>query len=596
MSVHADRLTALRHELARRGLHGFVVPLTDEHMSEYIGGYAQRLTWLTGYDGSAGTAVVLEGEAAIFVDGRYTLQVREQVSADDWSYQPVPEVTVAAWLKEHAPDDCRIGYDAWLHGKSWVETTRTALEGRGRDLVAVADNPIDALWDDQPGPSAEPAIVHSDELAGQSSSAKLKAIAEWLSDEQLDTVVLTMLDSIAWTFNIRGSDVSRTPVVLAYALVHADASADLFVEPDKIGDNVAAHLGEAVRLHPRSAFTDALAALKGRRIAADPDRAVAAIFERLEQAGASIYEARDPVVLAKAIKNAVEIDGAIAAHVRDGFAVARFLHWIDTVAAEGLPDELTAAARLEAFRRDTGMLRDLAFDTIAGAGPNGAIVHYRATSTTTRRIEPGTLLLVDSGGQYPDGTTDITRTIAIGEPTAEMRDRFTRVLKGHIALARAVFPRGTRGHQLDTMARQFLWEAGLDFVHGTGHGVGSYLAVHEGPQRINYLSSHSKIDEPLHAGMIVSNEPGYYKAGAYGIRIENLMLVEPRELPGADKRLLGFRTLTLAPIDRRLVDPSMLTATERGWLNDYHGRVRAEIGALLPDAIQRWFEAATAPI
>jgi Xaa-Pro aminopeptidase len=596
MSSYADRLAALRDELARRRLDGFVVPLTDEHMSEYVGAYAQRLAWLTGFEGSAGSAVVLSEEAAIFVDGRYTLQVREQVSADQWSYESVPDTSISAWLKAHAPEGGRIGYDPWLHTKGWVDAAKKALAARGAELVAVETNPIDAVWSDRPLPSDARVVVQPDEFAGQTAAAKRQDIAEWLEKEGADAVVLSALDSIAWAFNVRGADVSRTPVALAYALIGANATADLFVDRDKVDETVAAHLGNAVRLHPRGAFAGALDGFKGHQVVVDPDRAVAAIFDRLNAAGATIVEARDPVVLPKAIKNAAEIAGTVAAHVRDGAAVTRFLHWVDTVAAQGGQDELTAAARLEAFRAETGALKDLSFDTISGAGPNGAVVHYRVSEKTVRPIEPGSLYLVDSGGQYADGTTDITRTVAIGQPTAEMKDRFTRVLKGHIALARAIFPQGTRGTQLDTLARQYLWEVGLDYAHGTGHGVGSYLSVHEGPQRIATPTGQPGGDEPLRAGMILSNEPGYYKTGAYGIRIENLVLVEDRMVEGAEKPLLGFRTLTLAPIDRRLVDLAMLSPAERAWLDAYHARVRAEIGPLVPAEVKAWLDQATGPL
>ncbi|WP_019831408.1 aminopeptidase P family protein [Sphingomonas sp. PR090111-T3T-6A] len=597
MSTYADRLAALRDELARRRLDGFVVPLTDEHMSEYVGAYAQRLAWLTGFEGSAGSAVVLSEEAAIFVDGRYTLQVREQVSADQWSYQSVPETSVSSWLKEHAPQGGRIGYDPWLHTKGWVEAAKKALASRGAELVAVETNPIDAVWADRPAPSDARLVVQPDALSGQSAAAKRQDVADWLTKEGADAVVLSALDSIAWAFNVRGTDVSRTPVALAYALLKADATAELFVDPDKVDDAVATHLGNAVHVRPRDAFAGALASLAGQRVMVDPERAVAAIFDSLAEAGAKISEKRDPVVLPKAIKNAVEIAGTKAAHVRDGAAVTRFLHWVDTVAANGGEDELTAAAKLEAFRDETGALKDLSFDTISGSGPNGAVVHYRVSEKTVRPIEQGTLYLIDSGGQYEDGTTDITRTVPIGTPTAEMKDRFTRVLKGHIALARAIFPKGTRGTQLDTLARQYLWQAGLDYAHGTGHGVGSYLSVHEGPQRIATPGSgQAGGDEPLRAGMILSNEPGYYKTGGYGIRIENLVLVEEQAIEGAEKAMLGFQSLTLAPIDRRLVELSMLSPEEREWLDAYHARVLREIGPLVPADVRGWLEQATAPL
>lgn len=597
MSIHAERLAALRAELARRRLDGFVVPLTDEHLSEYIGSYAQRLAWLTGFEGSAGTGVVLRDEAAIFVDGRYTLQVREQVSADDWQYESIPGTSVAAWLKARAPDGARIGYDPWLHTTEWVAKARAALAARGGELVAVADNPLDAIWNDRPAPSDAVLAVQPDALSGRGSAAKRQDIADWLDAQGADAAVLSALDSVAWTFNVRGADVARTPVALAYAVVRADATAELFVDPEKIDEAVARHLGNGVTVRPRGAFAEALGGLGGLRVAADPERAVAAIFERLGAAGATIVEARDPTVLPRAIKNPVEIAGSVAAHLRDAAAVTRFLHWVATVAAAGGEDELSAQAKLQAFREETGQLRDLSFDTISGSGPNGAIVHYRASEKTVRPIAAGTLYLVDSGGQYQDGTTDITRTLAIGTPTAEMRDRFTRVLKGHIALATALFPEGTRGTQLDTLARQYLWAAGLDYAHGTGHGVGSYLSVHEGPQRISPPGgAQSGGDEPLKAGMILSNEPGYYKTGAYGIRIENLVLVAPRTAEGAEKPLLGFDTLTLAPIDRTLIDTALLSPAERAWIDAYHARVAAEVGPLVPADVRGWLEAQCAPL
>jgi len=597
MSTYADRLQALREELARRRLDGFVVPLTDEHMSEYVGAYAQRLAWLTGFQGSAGTAAVLPAEAAIFVDGRYTLQVREQVSADQWSYQSVPQTSVAQWLSEHAPDGARIGYDPWLHTKTWVEQATKALAEKGAELVAVDTNPVDAVWPDRPQPSNARLVVQPDNLAGRSSANKRQEIADWLGAKKADATILSALDSIAWVFNVRGQDVERTPVALAYALVNADGTADLFVAPDKVGDEVAQHLGNAVRLHPRDAFAGHLAALQGKRIAVDPERAVSAIFATLGAAGATVIELRDPAVLPKAVKNVAEIAGHDAAQKRDAAALTRFLHWLSVEAPKGDIDELGAAAKLQAFREATGALKDLSFDTISGAGPNGAVVHYRVTPETNRKLEPGSLYLVDSGGQYQDGTTDVTRTVAIGTPTAEMRDRFTRVLKGHIALARIIFPQGTRGSQLDTLARQYLWAAGLDYAHGTGHGVGSFLAVHEGPQRIAPGGSgFAGGDEPLQAGMILSNEPGYYKTGEYGIRIENLVLVEPREVPGAEKKLLGFRTLTFAPLDRRLIDLGLMTPEEQAWVDDYHAQVAALVRPQLDGEAAEWLQAETAPL
>jgi Xaa-Pro aminopeptidase len=597
MSSYADRLKALREQLKADRLDGFVVPLTDEHMSEYVGSYAQRLAWLTGFKGSAGAAVVLPEEAAIFVDGRYTLQVRQQVSATEWSYQSVPETSTTQWLEEHAPEGARIGYDPWLHTRDWVKKARDALAGRGAELVPINRNPIDQVWTDRPEASKAHLVVQPDRYAGKSAAEKRTEVGDWLAQHKADAAVLSALDSIAWAFNIRGADVTHTPVALAYALVHADGTADLFVAGEKIDSEVRQHLGNGVRLHERAEFESALSDLKGKTVVVDPERAVAAIFDTLEKAEAKILALRDPVVLPKAVKNPVEIAGQKAAQERDGAAIARFLRWIDEEAPKGEVDELKASDHLEALRRENPELRDLSFDSISGAGPNGAIVHYKSSEKTNRKLETGTLYLIDSGGQYVDGTTDITRTVPIGEPTAEMRDRFTRVLKGHIAVATALFPKGTRGSQLDSFARRPLWEAGLDYAHGTGHGVGSFLAVHEGPQRIAPVgSSQSGGDEPLVAGMILSNEPGYYKTGEYGIRIENLVLVVERAVEGAEKEMLGFETLTFAPIDKRLIDVEMLEPEELIWLNCYHAHVLAKIGPNLKGEDLEWLQAACAPI
>ncbi|MBU3076578.1 aminopeptidase P family protein [Sphingomonas quercus] len=597
MSTYEDRLKALRAELARRRLDGFVVPLTDEHMSEYVGAYAQRLAWLTGFEGSAGSAVVLPEDAAIFVDGRYTLQVREQVDSRHWQYQSVPDTSIAKWLEANAAAGARIGYDPWLHTRGWVEAARAALAGKGAELVAVETNPIDAVWPDHPAPSDARLIVHPDALAGRSAAEKRQDIAEWLGKAGADATVLSALDSIAWAFNVRGADVDRTPVALAYAIVHADGTADLFVDAAKIGDDVRQHLGNAVRIANRAAFPAALEALAGKTVMVDPERAVAAIFEALAAGGAQIRAERDPTVLPKAIKNPAEIAGHKAAQARDGAALVRFLHWLSIEAPKGGLTELSAAARLRELRDETRLLRDLSFDTISAAGPHAAIPHYRVSEASDLPLRLDEIYLVDSGGQYQDGTTDVTRTIIVGTPSDEMKDRFTRVLKGHIAIATARFPAGTRGSQLDSLARQYLWAAGLDYAHGTGHGVGAFLSVHEGPQRISPAgSSQSGGDEPLRAGMILSNEPGYYKAGEYGIRIENLVLVVDRPVDGQEKPVLGFETLTFAPIDRALIAPGLLNEMERAWLDDYHADVRARIGPLLPEETRQWLDAVTAPI
>lgn len=594
---HHARLAALRAELARVGLDGFIVPLTDQHLSEYVGSYAQRLEWLTGFAGSAGSAVVLADKAAMFTDGRYTLQVRSQVSGDDYSYQPVPETSPAKWIAAEAKDGARIGYDPWLTTRDWLTAATPVLAARGITLVPVTANPVDAVWSDRPEPSRAVVTVQPDNFSGRSSADKRGEIAEWLTANKADAAVIAALDSVAWLFNLRGSDVERTPVGLAFALARSDGTADLFVDEDKLTPEVKQHLGNGVRTFPYADLAKHLGEMKDKVVAVDPERSVAAIFEALDAAGARVWRVRDPVVLPKAIKNGVEIAGHEAAQARDGAALSRFLRWVESEAPKGGLDELSAARRLYALREESGLLKDLSFDTISGAGPNGAIVHYRASEATNRKLEMDSLYLVDSGGQYADGTTDVTRTVVVGEPSAEMRDRFTRVLKGHIAIATALFPKGTRGSQLDSFARRPLWDVGLDYAHGTGHGVGSFLSVHEGPQRISPVgSSQSGGDEPLHAGMILSNEPGYYKSGEYGIRIENLVLVEERAVPGAEKPMLGFRTLTFAPIDRRLIDVAMLSAAERKWVDDYHAEVRAKIGPGLTGDDRAWLEAACAPL
>ena len=586
---HSARLAALRAELAAQGLDGFVVPLTDEHMSEYVGDYAQRLGWLTGFGGSAGSAVVLGDKAAIFTDGRYTLQVREQVSGEDYAYIPVPQDSVAGWLGRETAAGQRIGYDPWLHTRQQVADMTAALADCEAELVAVTANPIDAVWTDRPAPSPASLSVQDDAVAGESSAAKRARIGEWLAEQRADAVVLSALDSIAWALNVRGSDVAHTPVALSYAIVHADGETDLFVAPEKITPEVRAHLGNAVRLHERAAFEGYLTGFAGKRVVADPERAVAAIAQALEAGGAKVLALRDPVVLTKAIKNSAEVAGHRAASVRDGAAMVKFLRWVESECPKGEQTELSAAARLLACREATGLLKDTSFSTISATGAHGASPHYHVTEESNAAIELGQLFLIDSGGQYQDGTTDITRVMPIGQPSDEMRDRFTRVLKGHIGLATAVFPDGTLGGHLDSLARRPLWEVGLDYAHGTGHGVGAYLSVHEGPQRIaapNYPGGAAM--EPLRAGMMLSNEPGYYKAGEYGIRIENLVLVEPRAIAGADRDMLGFETLTLCPIERTLIVPELLTAAERNWLNAYHARVAQVLAPELEGADRDW--------
>ncbi|WP_404479773.1 aminopeptidase P family protein [Novosphingobium sp. BL-52-GroH] len=604
MNTHEARLDALRKELKARGLDGFVIPISDEHMSEYVGGYAQRLEWLTGFGGSAGTAVVLTDPtlipaAAMFVDGRYTLQVRDQVDGRLYAYEGVPQTTIAAWLGTHAPAGAKIGYDAWLHGSTWAQGVEKALAAKGGALVAVAGNPVDAVWQDRPAPSPAPALVHPDRFTGQSSEAKRAAVSEWLASRNLDAVVITALDSIAWLLNIRGTDVERTPVALSYVIARSNGTADLFIAPEKVTDELRRHLGNAVSIRPRDAFVAGLRDLAGKRVAVDPERAVSAIFTELRNAHTTVVEERDPTVLPKAVKNPVEQQGQRDAQARDGAAVSRFLHWLAVEAPKGEVTEMSAADRLQACRQDCGDLRDLSFDTISGAGPNGAIVHYRVSEETNRTLQPNSVYLVDSGGQYPDGTTDITRTVWVGPdaPGPEVKDRFTRVLKGHIAIAMAVFPKGTAGSQLDVLARFALWQAGLDYAHGTGHGVGSFLSVHEGPQRIaKSAGGQAGTDQALLPGMIVSNEPGYYKTGEYGIRIENLVLVEPRSIDGSDGEYFGFETLTHVPIERHLVDMALLTKAEIAWWNAYHARVLQIVGPQLEGPAKAWLEAQCASL
>ncbi len=604
MNTHEARLDALRQELKSRGLDGFVIPISDEHMSEYVGAYAQRLAWLTGFGGSAGTAVVLTDPAlspaaAMFVDGRYTLQVREQVDGKAYAYESVPQTSPALWLGANAPKGAKIGYDAWLHGSKWVEAAKAALARNGGTLVAVDGNPIDAVWADQPEPSADPALVHDDGLAGETSKAKRAAVSEWLTARGLDATVISALDSIAWLLNVRGTDVKRTPVALSYVVAHADGTADFYIADEKVTPALRQHLGNAVRIQPRDAFVAGLGKLAGKRVSVDPDNAVAAVFEALRTVGATIIEERDPTILPKAVKNPIEQQGHRKAQAIDGVAVTRFLHWLSLEGPKGEVTELSAAAKLLEFRQLCGDLHDLSFDTISGAGPNGASPHYSVSEESSLTLAPESVYLFDSGGQYPYGTTDITRTVWIGNgaPLAEVKDRFTRVLKGTMAIDRAVFPKGTNGGQLDVLARQFLWQVGLDFAHGTGHGVGSFLSVHEGPQRIGKpAGGQTGTSQELLAGMILSDEPGYYKAGEYGIRIENLVLVEPRAFAGADGEYFGFETLTLAPIERRLVDTDLLTRDETAWWNAYHAKVLEVIGPQLDGEVKSWLEEQCQPL
>jgi Xaa-Pro aminopeptidase len=589
------RLPALRGECARRGLAGFIVPRADEHQGEYVAARAERLAWLTGFSGSAGLAVVLSEKAAIFVDGRYTLQVTQEVDTDSFEPLHLTERPPGEWIAANLGVEETLGYDPWLHTEDGVQRLRAACLKAGGSLVACTDNPLDAVWRDQPPPPIAPVVAHELRHAGRSSADKRRDLGDGLAADKVDAAVLTAPASIAWLLNIRGGDVPHTPLPLSFAVLHRDGTVELFIDRRKLVPGLEAHLGNQVSVAPPEALVATLERLgqAGARVRADPASAAAWVFDRLEAAGADVVRGADPCALPKACKNAVELAGTRAAHVRDGAAVTRFLAWLAGAAARGDLTEIDAAERLLAFRRENEEFRDLSFATISGAGPNGAIVHYRVSAESNRRLHAGDLYLVDSGAQYLDGTTDVTRTVAIGEPTAEMRDRFTRVLKGHIAIATARFPAGTTGSQLDTLARQALWQAGLDYDHGTGHGVGSYLGVHEGPQRISKLPN----SVALRPGMIVSNEPGYYKTGAYGIRIENLVAVTEVPRPAAaDRDLYGFETLTLAPIDCRLVTPELLSEDEIAWLDRYHARVRDGLAALVDGDTAAWLDDATRPL
>ncbi len=590
---YPDRLAALRAVLLERGLDGFVVPHADAHQNEFLPPDAERLAWLTGFNGSAGVAVVLRDQAAIFVDGRYTLQVRDQVDEALYSFHHLVDEPVAGWLGAVLSKGTQLGFDPWLHTQAQKERLEQAVVAAGAKFVPVANNPMDSVWSDQPAPPAAPVVPHEARFAGRPSAEKRADLSASLRESGLDAVVLTQPDSIAWLLNVRGDDVDHTPLPLSFAIVYAEQELDWFVAPEKLSDGLREHLGTGVTIYVPEAFGAGLDGLAGKRVWVCPDSAAAWVFDRLFGANAYLSRGADPVTMSKAIKNETELAGSRAAHIRDGAALVGFLHWLSINAPAEAIHEISAAEKLAAFRAPGEHFRDLSFGTISGSGPNGAIVHYRVTSETNRELGPGELYLVDSGAQYLDGTTDVTRTLAIGAPSSEMRDRFTRVLKGHIALATLRFPPGTTGGHIDALARQALWKAGLDYDHGTGHGVGSYLGVHEGPHRISKVGANT----PLQPGMIVSNEPGFYKEGAYGIRIENLIAVtEATEIAGGERAMLGFETLTLAPIDRRLVDTALLTYEEQTWLNAYHIRVRDEIGPLVDEAAREWLKTVTAPL
>ncbi|GJD34291.1 aminopeptidase P family protein [Methylobacterium aerolatum] len=586
-----ERISALRAALREAGLDGFVVPRADEHQSEYVPPNAERLAWLTGFTGSAGTAVILAEAAALVVDGRYTLQAPAQVETGLVSVVPLAEQTPEAWIAAHLGRDKVLGYDPWLHTPDGVERLERAAAKAGGSLRALPENPIDACWAGRPKAPAGRVVSHPESLAGMTAADKLTRIRAALVPDSCDALVISDPHNLAWAFNLRGADVGHTPLALGYAILPREGPARLYLASGDIDPGLRVALEPIAVIAPRVDLEEGLAALAGARVRLDGASAAIALKERIESAGGTVDVGKDPITAMKAVKNAAEIAGTRAAHLRDGASVTRFLAWLDGAAEAGGLTEIAAVEALEDVRAEGGELRDVSFPTISGSGPNGAIVHYRVTRETDRTVRPGELFLIDSGAQYVDGTTDITRTVAVGTPDAEMRDRYTRVLQGHIAIARAVFPKGTTGAQIDAFARAPLWRAGLDFDHGTGHGVGVFLSVHEGPQRIAKAGPVA-----LEAGMILSDEPGYYATGRYGIRIENLVLVEPRAVAGGERPVLGFETLTLAPYDRRLIDTALLEPGERAWIDAYHARVREALTPLVDGPTRDWLERATAPL
>lgn len=590
-----DRVKRLRELMARAGLDAFLIPRADEHQGEYVAPCAERLSWVTGFTGSAGLAVVARSAAALFVDGRYVAQAPSQVDTRLFKVLQVPKEKPSDWLRDALAPDAVVGFDPWLHTAAFIEDLANALKPSRIRLKPIGKNLVDRIWvrARAPVPKA-PVVPHPLKYAGKAASQKVADLQAVLREQDQDAVVLTLPDSIAWLLNIRGADIAHNPVPLAFAIVPAVGKPELFIDPEKVGAEAKAHLAPVARVSKPAALEERIAALgkAGKRVRLDPATAAFWFFRRLKGGKARIARAADPCLLPKARKNAAEIKGARAAHKRDGAAMVRFLAWLDREASSGSVDEIAAARQLETLRSETQALKEISFDTISGSGPNGAIVHYRVTTATNRQLRPGELYLVDSGAQYLDGTTDVTRTVAIGKPTHEMRSRFSLVLKGHIAIATARFPAGVRGADLDPLARRAMWGAGLDFDHGTGHGVGSYLSVHEGPQSISARGMVA-----LQPGMIISNEPGYYKQGAYGIRIESLVVVtEPEPIAEGERDMMGFETLTLVPIDRRLVLADMLSPDELAWLNVYHQRVREAIGPELGPADCAWLEKATRPI
>ncbi|MBX2806029.1 MAG: aminopeptidase P family protein [Hyphomicrobiales bacterium] len=594
-SAHsAERLQSLRAALKRLSLTGFMLPRSDEFQNEFVAADAEQLLWLTGFSGSWGEAVILEDRAGLVIDGRYELQASKQIDVGAYDLININRSSLSKWLGEHLKAGDRLGYDPRLHTVSQVERLGKIVAAAKAELVAVEPNPLAELWTDRPASKLEPISLQPLEFAGVSANDKILDIQNKLVRSGSDAVVIGPLDSIAWLFNIRGRDLPHTPFVIAYAMIPAAGKARLFIDGRKLTSHIRHALSEvAIIAEPseRSAYLSELGKQKAV-VQLDSSSVSQWYLTQLKHAGATIRKERDPCTLPKARKNDAEVSGARAAHLRDGVAVSRFLAWFEKAALPDALDEISVARRLEEFRRESNLMRDISFDTIAAAGPNGAIVHYRPTFASNRKIEAGSLFLIDSGAQYNDGTTDLTRTLAVGTPTGEMRRHYTLVLKGHIALATARFPEKTRGSHIDAFARRPLWEAGLDFDHGTGHGVGSFLSVHEGPQSISRRDSAA-----LEAGMIVSNEPGFYREGEYGIRIENLLLVTPLEdIPGGERPMMGFETLTLAPYDRALIDKALLRNDEIAWIDAYHQRVFGELGEQVDDETRTWLGKATAAL
>ncbi|WP_210485505.1 aminopeptidase P family protein [Microvirga antarctica] len=588
-----DRIGKLRAELGRRGFDGFIVPRADEHQGEYVPPSAERLAWLTGFTGSAGTAVILADKAALIVDGRYTVQAAEQVDAEVITPVQMALTTAEDWIADNLRPGAVLAYDPWLHTTEAVKKLEKAVARAGGTLVPSDMNLVDVIWIDRPASPQAPVRPHPIAFAGETAADKLARLRDKMATDKVAALVVSDPHNLAWTFNLRGGDVDCTPLPLGYAIIPQEGRAQLFFDPAKITNEAGDAVGDLAEFVPISGFQTALDEIgqSGETVRVDAATGAIAIARRIEAAGGVVDGGADPIALMKAVKNEAEISGSRAAHLRDGAAVARFLAWLDREAPSGRISEIDAVEALEGFRIETGAMKNLSFPTISGAGPNAALPHYRVTNSSNRLLARDQIFLVDSGAQYEDGTTDITRTIIVGEPTAEMKDRFTRVLQGHIAIATIMFPKGTNGAQIDSFARKPLWEAGLDFDHGTGHGIGSYLSVHEGPQRIAKTGTTALV-----AGMMLSNEPGFYKQGDFGIRIENLILVEPRTIAGGDRDMLGFETLTFAPIDLRLVEPALMTKEEIAWLDAYHAAVWEKLETLVDAQTRAWLEAATQPL